>query len=143
MHFFICNIATLLFVVKSVQTISHRRMERNTLSCRNNTWNLNLAAAMDQHLTPLDTKRFLSDNYTSSSVRGQKLLRHDAVMHATAGQRLALALVSLVLFMILIFGLVLIAVASNADNWVVLPILFILILYSALAACINIVFNQS
>ena len=84
-----------------------------------------------------------SDNYTSSSVRGQKLLWKDAAMHATAGQRLALALVSLVLFMILIFGLVLIAVTSNADSWVVLPILFIFILYSALAACINIVFNQS
>ena len=56
------------------------------------------------------------DNYTLSSVRGQKLLWNDAVIHATAGQRLALALVSLVLLMILIFGLVLIAVASNADN---------------------------
>ena len=83
------------------------------------------------------------DSYTSSSVRGQKLLWQDAVMHPTAGQRLTLALVSLVIFMILIFGLVLIAVASNAASWVVLPILFILVLYSALAACINIVFNQS
>ena len=83
------------------------------------------------------------ENYTSSSLRGQKLLWHDAVMHPSAGQRLALALVSLVIFMILIFGLVLIAVASNAASWVVLPILFILVLYSALAACINIVFNQS
>jgi hypothetical protein len=81
------------------------------------------------------------DSYPSSSIRGQKLLRHDAVMHPTAGQRLVLAIVSLVMFMILIFGLVLIAVASNAANWVVLPILFILILYSALAAIINIVFN--
>jgi hypothetical protein len=78
---------------------------------------------------------------SSSSIRGQKLLWHDAVMHPTASQRLALAIISLVMFMILIFGLVLIAVTSNADSWVVLPILFILILYSALAACINIVFN--
>jgi hypothetical protein len=83
------------------------------------------------------------DSYSSSSIRGQKLLWHDAVMHPTAGQRLVLAIVSLVIFMILIFGLVLIAIAANAANWVVLPILFILILYSALAACINIVFNQS
>ena len=81
------------------------------------------------------------DSYSSSSIHGQKLLKHDAVMHPTAGQRLALAIVSLVLFMVLIFGLVLIAVTSNADSWVVLPILFILVLYSALAACINIVFN--
>jgi hypothetical protein len=81
------------------------------------------------------------DSYSSSSIRGQKLLWQDAVMHPTAGQRLALAIVSLVMFLILIFGLVLIAVTSNAERWVVLPILFILILYSALAACINIVFN--
>ena len=82
------------------------------------------------------------DSYSSSSIRGQKLLRQDAVMHPTAGQRLALAIVSLVIFMILIFGLVLIAVTSNAAGWVVLPILFILILYSALAVIINIVFNR-
>ena len=83
------------------------------------------------------------DSYSSSSIRGQKLLWQDAVMHPTAGQRLALAVVSLVLFMILIFGLVLIAVTSNAASWVVLPILFILILYSALAIIINIVFNRN
>src|SRR5260370_41692137 len=58
-YFFICNNAALLFVVKSVQTISHSRMERNTLSCRNNTWNLNLTVIMDQLLTLLDTKRLL------------------------------------------------------------------------------------
>ena len=81
------------------------------------------------------------DGYSSSSILGQKLLRHDSVMHPTASQRLALAIVSLVMFMILIFGLALIAVASNAANWVVLPILFILLLYSALAAIINIVFH--
>jgi hypothetical protein len=82
-----------------------------------------------------------SHSYSSSSIHGQKLLKHDAVMHPTAGQRLALAIVSLVMFMILIFGLVLIAIATNAANWVVMPILFILILYSALAAIINIVFH--
>ena len=83
------------------------------------------------------------DSYTSSSVRGQKLLWKDAAMHATAGQRLALALVSLILFVIMIFGLVLISVAANAAGWVVLPILAILILYVVLAAIINIAFNRS
>ena len=82
------------------------------------------------------------DSYSSSSIRGQKLLWHDAVMHPTAGQRLTLAIVSLVMFMILIFGLVLISVAANAAGWVVLPILVILILYSTLAVIINIVFNR-
>ena len=82
------------------------------------------------------------DSSSSSSIGGQKLLWQDAVMHPTAGQRLALAIVSLVMFLILIFGLVLIAVTSSAAGWVVLPIFFILILYSALAASINIVFNR-
>lgn len=82
------------------------------------------------------------DSYSSSSLHGQKLLWQDAVMHPTAGQRLALAIVSLVMFMILTFGLVLIAAASHAAPWVVLPILFILVLYSALAVIINIVFNR-
>ena len=69
------------------------------------------------------------DSYSSSSMRGQKLLWQDAVMHPTAGQRLALAIVSL-------------AITSNAAEWVVLPILFILTLYSTLAVIINIVFNR-
>ena len=83
------------------------------------------------------------DSYSSSSVRGQKLSWQDAIMHPTAGQRLALAIVSLVMFLILIFGFVLLAITSSAAGWVVLPILFILILYSALAVIINIVFNRN
>ena len=83
------------------------------------------------------------DSYSSSSIRGQKLLWQDAVMHPTAGQRLALAIVSLVMFLILIFGLVLVVVTSSPAGWVVLPILFILILYSVLAVIINIVFNRN
>jgi hypothetical protein len=83
------------------------------------------------------------DSYSASSIHGQKLSWQDAVMHATAGQRLALAIVSLVMFLILIFGLVLIAVTSSAAGWVVLPILFILVLYSGRAVIINIVFNRN
>jgi len=82
------------------------------------------------------------DSYSSSSKRGQKLLWQDAIMHPTASQRLALAIVSLVMFLVLILGLVLIAVTSNAAGWVVLPILFVLTLYSTLAIIINIVFNR-
>jgi hypothetical protein len=81
------------------------------------------------------------DSYTSSSSHGQKLSWQDAIMRPTASQRLALAIVSLVMFMILIFGLVGISEATQAPTWVVLPILFILVLFSALAAIINIGFN--
>ena len=81
-------------------------------------------------------------SYTSSSLHGQKLSWQDAIMHPTAGQRLTLAIVSLVMFLILIFGLVGITVATQAPAWVALPILFILFLFSALAGIINIVFNR-
>lgn len=79
---------------------------------------------------------------SSSSIQGQKLSWQDAVMHPTAGQRLALAIVSLVLFMVLIFGLVLISIIANAAGWVVLPILLVLVLYTVLAAIINTVFSR-
>lgn len=82
------------------------------------------------------------NSYSSSSSRGQKLSRQDAIMHTTAGQRLALAIVSLVMFMILIFGLIGISAATQAPAWVVLPVLFILVLFSAVAVIINIVFNR-
>ena len=82
------------------------------------------------------------DSYSSSSSRGQKLSWQDTTIHATAGQRLALAIVSLVMFMMIIFGLVLLSIASNAAPWVVFPILFIIVLYSTLAVIINIVFNR-
>ena len=81
-------------------------------------------------------------SYSSSSTRGQKLVWQDAVMHPTAGQRFALAILSLVMFLILIFGLVLLAITSNAEGWVVLPILLILALYTGLAITINAVFNS-
>ncbi len=83
------------------------------------------------------------DSYSSSSSGGQKLSWQDTIMHPTAGHRLTLALVSLVLFTIVIFGLIGIAVATRAPAWAVLPILFILVLFSALAVIINIVFNRT
>src|ERR1700724_2381351 len=50
-----------------------------------------------------------------------------------AGQRLALAIASLVMIMIMTFGLVGISVATQAAGWVVFPILFILVLFTAAA----------
>ena len=60
----------------------------------------------------------------------------------TAGQRLALAIVSLAMFLILTFGLIGIAVATHPDGWVVFPILFILVLFTAAAITLNIAFNR-
>lgn len=59
-----------------------------------------------------------------------------------AGQRLALAIASLVMFLILTFGLVGIAIATQAEHWVVLPILFILVLFTVAAVMINTAFNR-
>src|ERR1700730_13484667 len=59
-----------------------------------------------------------------------------------AGQRLALAIASLVMFLILTFGLVGIAVTSQADRFVVVPILFILVLFTVAAVMINSAFNR-
>ncbi len=60
----------------------------------------------------------------------------------TAGQRLALAIVSLGMFLFLTFGLVGIAVATHPDGWVVFPIMFILVLFTVAAIIINVVFNR-
>ncbi len=60
----------------------------------------------------------------------------------TTGQRLALAIVSLAMIMIMTFGLIGIAIATQAAGWIVFPILFILILFTAAAVIINIAFNR-
>lgn len=73
---------------------------------------------------------------------GQKLVVPVSAQSATASQRLALALVSLCLLVLLIFGLVAFAVLDNAPNWAVVPILFIILLFSAVATAINMIFNR-
>lgn len=71
---------------------------------------------------------------------GQKLSGHTL---ATAGQRLALAIVSLGMLLFLIFGLIIIAIAANAPSWAVFPIVFIITLFAAAAVFINIAFNRN
>ncbi|HEX7737454.1 MAG TPA: hypothetical protein VF458_21580 [Ktedonobacteraceae bacterium] len=75
-------------------------------------------------------------------VYGQKLVVPVSGQSATSGQRLALAIVSLCLLVFLIFGMVIFAAADNAPNWAVIPILFIILLFSAVATAINFVFNR-
>ena len=73
---------------------------------------------------------------------GEKLSGQVMGVSATAGQRLALAIASLVMLMILIFGLIGIAVATQAPPWVIIPILLIIVLFSSAAVIINVVFNR-
>jgi hypothetical protein len=44
--------------------------------------------------------------------------------------------------MVMTFGLIVLAIATQAPPWVVLPILFILVLFATAAVIINIVFNR-
>jgi hypothetical protein len=74
---------------------------------------------------------------------GQKLSEPVRGRAPGPGQRLALAIVSLAMLIILIFGLTVFAVSSNAPNWAVVPIIFIFILFSAVAVAINFLFNRS
>ena len=73
---------------------------------------------------------------------GDKISISAARISATATQRLILAIASLLMFIILTFGLVVIAAATNASYWVVIPVLLILGLFSAVAIVINVVFNR-
>jgi len=73
--------------------------------------------------------------------QGEKLSGRARSQAPTAGQRLALAIISLVMFMVMTFGLIGMAVVLQAPTWVILPILFILFLFSFIAIIVNIAFN--
>jgi hypothetical protein len=77
-----------------------------------------------------------------SSLQGEKLSGHAEGWVPTAGQRLALAIASLVMFIVMTFGLIGLAIATQAPSWAVLPILFILVLFATAAVIINLVFNR-
>lgn len=78
----------------------------------------------------------------SYNVHAQKLSVPIGSQAPTAGQRLALAIVSLSLIVFLIFGLITLAIATNVPTWAVIPILFIITLFSAVTIVINIAFNH-
>ena len=73
---------------------------------------------------------------------GQKLSGYASGRLPSAGQRLALAIVSLGMLLFLIFGLVVLAIATNAPNWAVFPIVFIIMLFTIAVAIINVAFNH-
>ena len=77
-----------------------------------------------------------------ASFQGEKLSGHAAGWVPTAGQRLALAIASLVMFIVMTFGLIGLAIATQAPSWAVLPILFILVLFATAVVIINLVFNR-
>jgi cytochrome bd-type quinol oxidase subunit 2 len=82
------------------------------------------------------------NNY-ASNFYGLKLAGPVASRMASAGQRLALAIVSLVLLMVMIFGLILIAEAADAPDWAIIPILMIIVLFGVVVTIVNVIFNRS
>src|SRR2546428_11066970 len=92
-----------------------------------------------------DRPGFASGGYEGiplSSFHGEKLSGHAVGGAPTAGQRLALAITSLVMLMGVTFGLIGIAVATQAPPWAGLPIIFILGLFSFSVVIINILFYR-
>ncbi len=73
---------------------------------------------------------------------GQKL-SGSAGKTSTANQRLALAIVSLVLWVITLFGTIVTAIAAHADAAGGVLVLLIMVLFSMLIAVINVVYNRS
>lgn len=81
-------------------------------------------------------------NNSSPGFYGQKLSGQARGNTATPGQRLALAIVSIVMLIIMTFGLIGLAIATHAPDWAVFPILFILVLFYSAVVIINIVFHR-
>ncbi len=92
-----------------------------------------------------DRSGFASGGYEGiplSGFQGEKLSGPAGGWVPTAGHRLVLAIVSLIMFMVMTFGLVLLAIATHAPSWVIAPILVILVLFFAAIVTINVVFNR-
>jgi len=77
-----------------------------------------------------------------SSMAGQKLIPDAPGQAPTVGQRLALALVSLGMLMGMCTFLTILATATRSPGWVVVPLLFVLTLFTAAVVSINVVFHR-
>jgi len=65
-----------------------------------------------------------------------------AASSLTTGQRVALAIASLVVVMLLTLGLVGIAAATHAGRWIVFPILVVVALFISAAVIVNLLLNR-
>jgi hypothetical protein len=86
------------------------------------------------------------DNDYSSHVTGEKLSRRDALMHPTAGQRLALAIISLLVLLLMFLAVILLAASgvlapNEAQHFVPTFVYMILGLFAAVIV-VNVLFNR-
>jgi hypothetical protein len=82
------------------------------------------------------------ENQYSTGQYGQKLSATTSFKAPTTGQRLVLALVSLLMLMITTFGLIFVGILTNASNDVVAGLVFALMLFFAAVITLNILFNR-
>jgi hypothetical protein len=80
------------------------------------------------------------ENASFTNAQGEKLSGPVRSQLPTAAQRLTIAIISLALFVLMTFGMIIIAAATEAPSWVIVPMLLILFLYSCIAIVINIAF---
>ena len=73
---------------------------------------------------------------------GQKLIQDTSSLAPTVGQRLTLALVSLGMLMGMTTLLTILATAKSSPGWAVVPLLFVLTLFTAAVVSINIAFSR-
>ncbi len=78
----------------------------------------------------------------STGLYGQKLAEPASFKNPTTGQRLALALVSLFLLMIMTFGLIFIGIATDVNAGGAFGLIFALVLFYVAVIVINILFNR-
>jgi hypothetical protein len=73
---------------------------------------------------------------------GQKLSGPVSSTIPTPGQRLALAIVSLAMLMAMIFGLIIVGIATNAGAGGTVGLVFVLVLFFSAVITINALFNR-
>jgi hypothetical protein len=81
------------------------------------------------------------DKYATGKY-GQKLADRSSFATPTTGQRLALAIVSLTMLMVMTFGLLLFGFATNVSGGGIAGLLFILGLFYAAVISVNMLFNR-
>jgi hypothetical protein len=82
------------------------------------------------------------DDKYSTGKYGQKLSDRSSFAAPTTSQRLALAIVSLAMLMVMTFGLLFIGIVTNVSGGGIAGLLFILVLFYAAVIVINMLFNR-
>jgi len=100
------------------------------------------AAPLPPLVDPSDVAQEEQPLVSLYGISGQKLIPDAPGQAPTVGQRLALALVSLGMLMGMSTLLTILATATRSPGWVVVPLLFVLTLFTVAVVSINVVFHR-